>query len=172
MSGAGTLMIHRARLLQHAHALTAPLAKATATPRRFLHGVGRRIGRRGAFLALFGCAYIMIGFSYTSDRPTTAVYQSLRVAIKVMPLWCYGVLWMLGGLFAIVVGLSPKRDGYGFVAAIVLPTLWTLAYFVGWFNGDSARGWVSGLIYLLIASAVAVVSGMPNPTSLPQRLLR
>jgi signal transduction histidine kinase len=125
-------------------------------------------GRRGGFLLLFGALYVLLGYSYMGSRPTDAVRTSLAVAEQLMPLWGYGLLWMAAGLVALVSGLvfSPARDALGFGAAILMPTLWSGTYFLAWLHGDSDRGWVTAVIFAIIAAAVAIVSGMVNPSVL------
>lgn len=133
------------------------------------HRISAHIGRRGAFLALFGIVYLLIGYSYLGDRPTPAVRAALRLAINVAPLWVYGLVWILGGATALIVGLivPPTRDAVGFIAMITLPTLWACVYFAAWLHNDAPRGWTSALLFALVAFAVAVVSGMPNPVKVP-----
>lgn len=123
------------------------------------------VGRRGAFLALFGLVYLLIGYSYTGSRTTPAVRQSLHLATNVMPIWAYGVIWLSAGMIALAFGLlfDPAKDALGFVAAIVMPALWSFIYLCSWVEGYSPRGWSTAALFLLVAGAVAVVSGMPNP---------
>lgn len=127
--------------------------------------IALHIGRRGAFLTLFGCIYLLLGYSYIGTPVTPAVHHSLRMALNVAPLVVYGWLWVTSGVAAIVVGLifRASRDVFGFIAAVLMPSLWAVVYFAAWMDGDVPRGWVTGLLFALIASAVGVVAGMPEP---------
>ncbi|WP_375490216.1 hypothetical protein [uncultured Jatrophihabitans sp.] len=122
-----------------------------------------RIGRHGAFLLTFGVIYLALGYSYTGDRPTDDTRRALRVALEVLPLWAWGIGWMLGGAFALLAGLLRPHRSFGWVA-LVLPALgWAFWYFVAWREHDTTRGPVSFTVYLAFAIAVMIVAGMVDP---------
>lgn len=133
-----------------------------------LRKVGLHVGRRGVFLVLFGGVYLLIGYSYLTVAASSRllVKHALRLALNVAPLPVYGWLWITAGTVAVISGLftitSPRRP-IGFTAAVVMPALWTVVYFAAWIDGDVPRGWVSALLFGLLAAAVWVVAGMSDP---------
>ena len=132
-----------------------------------------RVGRRGLFLVLFGAVYLLIGYSYLTVSQTSQplVKHALRLALNVAPLTVYGWLWVAAGGLAAVSGLftiTSSRRPIGFIAAVVMPSLWTLVYLAAWIDGDVPRGWVSALLFGLLAAAVWVVAGMPDPHEFPK----
>lgn len=139
---------------------------------RFLAPTGRahdrvaaKIGRRGAFLILFGVIYLLLGFSYVATPETPAVRVALKLALRVAPLWAYGLMWLVAGAVAVISGvfLSPARDATGFMCAVIAPTLWAFVYLAAWVDHDTSRAWVSAAVFAAIGGAVSVVSGMANP---------
>ena len=122
------------------------------------------LGRRGTFLALFGCVYALIGYSYLTLEVTPLVRHALRLALRLAPLDAYGWAWIGAGVIAVVCGLfCPGRKTVGFLAAMLMPAMWSLIYLATWLDGDIPRGWVSAVVYVLLAAAVSVVAGMPEP---------
>ena len=122
------------------------------------------IRRRGAFLALIGVVWILIGYSYLSIDPAQrpAVQHALRLAIDVAPLWIHGVVWVVSGVLAVIDGIRPSiQSMVGFTAAVIMPTVWALVYLSAWADGDLPRGWVNAAVYGALAGAIAIVAGMP-----------
>jgi hypothetical protein len=124
--------------------------------------------RRGVFLILFGAAFVLLGYALLTTDVTPALRHSLRLALNLAPLGFYAWAWITCGALGVIGGLLPRRlDALGFAAVIVMPTLWAVVYFVEWLAGDLPRGWQGSLLYALIAAAIGVVAGMPDPTDLP-----
>ncbi len=122
-----------------------------------------RFGRRSAFLAMFGVIYIMLGFSYTGSRPTPDLRQTLRVATHLLPLWVYGILWMVAGVLAVGSAVLYPRGKVGFAALTFIAAIWSFWYLVAWIAHDTTRGPVSFIIYGAFAAATIVVSGLVDP---------
>lgn len=127
-----------------------------------------RVGRRGAFLVLFGAVYVLLGYSYLSVTVTPAVRHSLKLALSVAPLEVYAWGWIVAGAVAIVAGvmLPVAWKAAGFAAAVVMPTIWALVALTAWTDGHVARAWVTAVVYALLAGSVAVVAGMVDPGDL------
>lgn len=134
-------------------------------------GIGRwRLGRRGAFLTLFGTAYILIGQSLLTTEQTPLVRHVFRFGLSILPLHGWGIAWIVCGSVAILDGLySRGRDLIGFVAAVLAPLAWSFVYLVAWIQLD-VRGvanlWQSSLLYAVLAAAVMIVAGMPEPRAM------
>lgn len=129
-----------------------------------------RIGKRGVFLALFGIVYILTGKSLI-DTPNSPVVQHVfRFALHVMPLTGYGIAWIACGVTALAYGLIPnRRDTLGFAAASFMPTAWAFVYFTAWLQLDvpGVQDLLESTVtFALLAAAVAIVAGMPEPGEL------
>lgn len=139
-------------------------------------GLGRyRIGRRGAFLALFGVAYLLIGQSLLGVHDTRLVDHVFRFALAIMPITGYGWLWLTCGAIALLDGLWPRgTDTPGFVAAVLAPVVWSIVYLAAWLQEDTPlihNLWETSLLYAVIAAAVLIVAGMPEPRTV-RRVIR
>lgn len=123
------------------------------------------LSRRGAVLALFGTVFALLGYSYLSidARLTAVLHAQLRFALDVAPVEFYGWAWVVCGLLAILGGLVHPLDGLGFAAAVFMPALWSVVYFLAWFHDDAPRAWVNGCLFGAIALVLVVVAGMADP---------
>lgn len=129
----------------------------------------QRPGHRGGFLAAWGVVYILIGYSYLAVPPSTlqALRKALRLALNVAPLQVYAWLWIAAGAVGLTAAfVLPGRRAFAFIAAVIMPALWSVVYFAGWADGGVPRGWVQAAIFAALATAVTTVSGMPDPKDL------
>jgi hypothetical protein len=132
-----------------------------------LRRVSLHVGRRGSFLVSFAVVYGLLGYSYLGVHVTPVVRHSLRVALTLAPLPVWAWAWIAAAVISGVCGLfCPGRKAAGFAAAVVMPALWAAVYAAGWLNGDIPRGWVTALLFAALATAVAVIAGMPEPRDL------
>lgn len=124
-----------------------------------------KVSRRDAFLALFGVVFILIGYSLLSIPPESKpqLHALLRFALDVAPIEFYAWAWIATGLAAVLGGLWHRYDWLGFATAVFMPVIWSLAYWAAQIQDGVPRSWVGGTIYALIAGAVFLVSGMPDP---------
>jgi hypothetical protein len=106
----------------------------------------KRLGRRGAFLAIIGVGKTCWGASFLVDPPST---QGLELLTNVCSLRHWAWLWIVAGL--ITTGsafLRVGRDLYGFVAALIPPAVWAVAYTSAVVNGTYSRGAYVAVWYL------------------------
>ena len=107
--------------------------------RRALRWFSGHLGNRGPFLIFMGIGKICFGASFIFDPPTTVL--GLDMLTRWAPLHCWAWVWILSGSTTFCCAwLRFGRDGFGFVAASIPPTLWAFAY--GWAGilGDYPRG--------------------------------
>lgn len=123
-----------------------------------------KVSRRGAFLATFGVVYALLGYSYLNvpEASKPLLHAYFRFALSLAPLEVYGWGWIACGLIAVAGGVWHRFDAYGFGAAAFMPVIWSIAYFAAQIDGVP-RSWVSGVVFLLLATAITLVASMPDP---------
>ena len=130
----------------------------------------RLLSRRAAFLALFGLAYLGIAKSLLDTDETPLVRHVFRFALSIMPLWGWAVMWAACGAIALLDALLTRRgrDSIGFAAAVLAPTAWAIVYIAAWVGNDTGIKdlWVSAVNDIVIAGAVFIVAGLPDPSTL------
>ncbi|WP_282790944.1 hypothetical protein [Streptomyces sp. CC224B] len=101
-----------------------------------------RLGRRGTFLLILGVGKTCWGLSFLFDPPPT---QSLRLLTSMCDIRHWAWLWIIAGLITLSSAfLRVGRDWAGYVAALIPPTVWAIAYTVAVISGDYSRGaWVA-----------------------------
>lgn len=125
-----------------------------------------RIGRRGLFLALFGIAYLLIGQALIKVDVTPEINHLFRFATFFMPIYGWGIAWVVCGCIAILDGLWHRgTDIIGFTVAVLIPLAWSIVYLAAWIQEDRPHSnlWQSSLLYAVLAGAVLIVAGMPEP---------
>ncbi|AWT42545.1 hypothetical protein HXP45_01415 [Streptomyces actuosus] len=105
------------------------------------------LGRRGAFLLILGIGKTCWGIGMLLiPQPNP---EGLRLLISLCPLTHWAWLWIVCGL--ITAGsafLRIGRDRYGFVAALIPPTVWAISYTSAVVTGEFARGGFLAIWYL------------------------
>ncbi|QES25795.1 hypothetical protein DEJ47_04430 [Streptomyces venezuelae] len=111
-------------------------------PCRVAAWLRRRLGRRGSFLLIIGVGKTCWGLSFLFDPPPG---QGLELLTRLCDIRHWSWLWITCGLItAASAFLRIGRDRYGFVAALIPPTVWAIAYTVAVVSGDYSRGaWVA-----------------------------
>ncbi|GHF77170.1 hypothetical protein ACFFSH_33195 [Streptomyces filamentosus] len=118
-----------------------------------LRRVRKHLGRRGAILLIFGVGKICWGASFLVDPPEPV---GLRLLTQWRGLQDWAWLWIVCG--AITAGSAFARigrDRVGFLAALIPPSVWSVAYLAAVLTGDYSRGAFVAVWYL--TSHVAVI---------------
>lgn len=102
----------------------------------------KQLGRRGAFLLIIGTGKTCWGLSFLIDPPNP---QGLQLLTDICSIRHWAWLWIAAGL---ITGgsafLRVGRDRFGFVAALVPPIVWAIAYTAAVVSGDYSRGaWIA-----------------------------
>jgi hypothetical protein len=106
----------------------------------------QQLGRRGAFLLILGVGKTCWGASFLIDPPPAA---GLEVLTRFCGLSHWAWLWIVCGVATIVSAfLRIGRDWFGFLAALIPPTVWAFAYTVAVVSGDYSRGLYVAIWYL------------------------
>lgn len=105
---------------------------------RAVRRMSTTLGRRGQVLIILGIGKVVWGVGYIVDPPSA---RGLEMLTALRPLSTWAWLWIGSG---IVTGgsafLPAGRDKWGFVAALAPPTVWGVAYAVGFLSGVYSRG--------------------------------
>lgn len=116
-------------------------------PRRAVRRLRDALGRRGAFLLILGTGKTCWGIGMlVVPQPSP---QGLHLLIRLCPLTHWAWLWIACGLVtACSAFLRVGRDGFGFVAALIPPTVWAVAYTSAVVTGEFSRGGFLAIWYL------------------------
>jgi hypothetical protein len=113
---------------------------------RAVRRIRRQLGRRGHFLLILGIGKTCWGAGMVVDPPTTT---GLQLLTRTAPLHCWAWLWVIAGLITTASAfLKVGRDRYGFVAALVPPSVWAIAYLAAVMSGEFSRGAYVAIWYL------------------------
>lgn len=109
---------------------------------RLLRFLYKRLGRRGAFLLIVGVGKACWGAGMLVDPPQTT---GLHLLTRMAPLHYWAWLWVIAGLITTACAfMRVGRDRWGFVAALVPPAVWAIAYLSAVIVGEFSRGaWVA-----------------------------
>jgi hypothetical protein len=105
------------------------------------------LGRRGVFLTILGVGKTCWGVGMiVAPQPAP---QGLRVLTDMCPLSSWAWLWITCGLITLTSAfLRVGRDWFGFVAALIPPTVWAIAYTSAVITGEFTRGGFLAAWYL------------------------
>lgn len=93
-----------------------------------------RLGRRGRVLLILGIGKICWGAGFVTQPPPDDTGLELLTRLCALSHW--GWLWIACGVICCAsAGLRVGRDKWGFVAALVPPTVWATAYAVSFLAG-------------------------------------
>lgn len=142
-------------------------------PRRAARRLRKRLGRRGAFLLILGTGKTCWGVSFLVSPPAD---HGLQLLTRYCDLRHWSWLWIICGLITLGSAfLRVGRDWFGYLAALLPPTVWAIAYTHAVLTGEYSRGGFVALWYatshvgvILWASAVPEYS-VPPAARLPRR---
>ena len=127
-----------------------------------------RFGRRGAALVLFAFIYITYGIGLgAAPRPTRV---GLQLLIAGIPTDALAVAWVVTGTVAAAAAVPRLGvpQSVGFVALMLMSSVWALSYLWSWIMwlgsiGDgNPLGWSGALIWGLLVGLIGVISGWPE----------
>lgn len=113
---------------------------------RAVRWLPQHLGRRGMFLAIIGVGKTCWGISFLVNPPSP---DGLQLLTKFCSLRHWSWLWIIAGLITLGSAfLKIGRDRWGFIAALIPPSVWALAYFSAVIGGEYSRGGFVAVWYL------------------------
>jgi hypothetical protein len=96
--------------------------------------LGQHLGRRGRALLILGIGKVCWGAGFITHPPPDD--RGLELLTRMCPLSSWAWLWIVCGLICCFSAfLRVGRDRWGFVAALIPPTVWATAYAVSFAAG-------------------------------------
>ncbi|MEU0670375.1 hypothetical protein ABZ508_33270 [Streptomyces lavendulocolor] len=115
-------------------------------PCRAARRLRQHLGRRGIFLLILGVGKTCWGVSFLVDPPGT---DGLQLLTSLCDIRHWSWLWIIAGLVTTSSAfLRVGRDWFGFVAALIPPSVWAIAYLAAVIVGDYSRGGFVAVWYL------------------------
>jgi hypothetical protein len=130
---------------------------------RLARRLAKRLGRRGALLFCKGV--VATGYGAGQIVTPTGDRHGLTLLLKAMDLHCWGGVWIVAGIIALVCAWLPQgRDWPGFVAVWLIASVWAGAYLVSWWPlQETPKGWVLALIFGAFGAVNFVAIGWDEP---------
>lgn len=122
-----------------------------------------RIGRRGAILLILAVIDVSYGLSLIGPASETLGLAATRWREHYAPLWVWGLGWLVIAVILIVSAFL-RNDRFGYAAAIGWKIAWSATTLASWIIGGVDRGWVSSIIWAVVAGMVLVIAGWPEPS--------
>lgn len=127
--------------------------------------------RHSLVLSVAGTFYAFIGLAYVVNGTQPTQVQNLRLALAIMPLDAWAVLWMVCGMMAIVSARWPTwSETWGYVALTLMASMWTGFYVAATLMNASTLPISGAVVWALIAFLWWAISGLKNPIPEPTPL--
>lgn len=129
------------------------------------------LGYRGPFLLFMGVGKVCWGISMLAEPPPL---QGLQLLTHFAPLCLWALVWIAAGAVTFTSAwLRFGRDGWGFVAASVPPTVWAFAYgWAGLVDGYTRGLWIFVWYMTSHCGVIWCASRVPPETGSPGSLGR
>jgi hypothetical protein len=126
----------------------------------------RRLGRRGAVLALKGVMCTVYGYSLLVQPPADT--RGIRLLLDLMPLHWWAWAWIAAGCTAVVSAWLPQgRDWPGYPAVYAVAAPWSLGSLASWWLYDNPRGWAGAVVWGAFCGVALIVAEWPEPPHPP-----
>lgn len=103
-------------------------------------------------LGLIGLSSAARGFFYLPSVVRDS--DRLPAVEEYAPLWVWAIIWIVGGVVAVVCALMHRWLSLGVGIIIGLPVMWMVLYLGAWVTGESRGGYVTALTYGVAALSV------------------
>ena len=131
--------------------------------------LSKRLGRRGRVLLILGTGKVCYGVGFIVDPPPA---RGLELLTMMCSLQSWSWLWIVcGSITAVSAFLRVWNDRWGFVAALVPPTVWGTAYAVSFTSGIYTRG-IFPFIWYATSHVAFIVWASRVPEEVPRKTAR
>lgn len=122
-------------------------------------------------LSLGGFIYIAVGAVYLGSDPLPSRTRSLELALNLLPLWAWGLLWIVAGIAGIISARwPPASEKWGYTVMASFAALWGAVYLLGVFLLNTPiQGLSGGGVWFLVAVLWWGISGLENPGRVMRR---
>lgn len=126
---------------------------------------GLRPWRRHSLVVLVaGFAYIAIGVTYMLTEPVASRESALALALNIMPLAAWGIVWIAVGLLAVISARwPPASETWGYSTLSGLASWWSACYGLGVVLGTPNQSVSGALLWGLVAFLWWAIAGLWNP---------
>jgi hypothetical protein len=110
-----------------------------------------------------GVLYVLIGLSYIFGRPNTLRDASIVVLLQLLPLYGWGIVFVVVGVLTCVSSRWPPfHESWGYTILTGLSSMWMAAYLTGFlfYHAQSLSG---AILWGLVAFMWWAISGLLNP---------
>lgn len=127
--------------------------------------------RHSIVLSVAGLVYIGTGLLYIYTEPNAARVQALKVALHMMPMQGWGVVFIIAGLLALVSSRwPPASETWGYTSMTGLSAGWAGVYLSGIaVGGAPSQNLTGALVWGLVAFLWWAVSGLVNPATITRK---
>lgn len=141
------------------------LVVALRHPRDYSWWELRPFREHSQVLLMVGLVYIAFGTILITQKPTPDRVASLALALVVMPLWAWGIAWVLAGILGVLSSRwPPASETWGYTAMSAMAWCWCGLYGMGVALGVAPGSAVSGaLIWLMVGFLWTRISKLVNP---------
>jgi len=131
------------------------------------HKWGLRPWRRHSLVVLVaGCTYIAIGVTYILTEPAESRQSSLALALHLMPLSGWGVMWIAVGILAVISSRwPPASETWGYSALSGLAAWWAACYAFSVLMGAPNQSASGALLWGLVSFMWWGIAGLVNPAA-------
>lgn len=119
-----------------------------------------RKSRRRAVLLIFGVIYTLSGVGYLSYPLVPIQEQIFHLALNIMSIGWWAVLWLVIGVGSIILSLITRiKDTYAYGALTLYALWWTCVYTSGFLFYGIYRAWSGSLLFFALSALLLVISG-------------
>jgi hypothetical protein len=130
--------------------------------RAWMRAARARVGRRGSALLFFALLDLVLAASLAGAPAATRSSPTYAFLSLLLPLWAWALVWAAVGVVCLVQAFM-LCDRIAFACASWLKVGWGVLNLTGWLLGEIPRGYVSAVIWLALASFVALIASWPEP---------
>lgn len=121
--------------------------------------------RHSTVLLVLGSFYVMIGLSAIFTTSTKDRDTALTLALHLMSLRAWGLVFVIIGLMAVLSSRWPPQSvTWGYSAPAGLSALWASFYFFGVMLGAPASTLSGSIVWFALAFIWWAIAGLANPT--------